>query len=200
MGKHLQSGWTFKIKIEIWISVFTGKVRNHGLHTFVHGTDWLGLWAPAFPDWGKPVPVTTTSSCPSDTEYPQVGLDVLWVHWTYTVLFLDFAVSQCWASVPLLRPCSRLPLSPLLWLPAHTPTHHEASDPENSNYFSALLWESFIQSACMGTPHLIVVDYFSNIFSQLDCEFVRKREYGLSLFTQHLIYSTDIYQISNRVW
>lgn len=164
----------------------------------MHGTDWLGLTAPAFPDWAacSSWPQPHVLQTLSIVRFAWICFDI---HWKYTVLLLDFAVSQCWASVPLLKPCSRLTLSPLLWLPAHTPTHREASDPENNNYFSALLWESFIQTACMGTPHLIVVDYYNNSFSQLDCEFVRKRECGLSLFTQHLTCSTDIYQISNRV-
>lgn len=192
MGKHLQSGWTFKIKIEIWISVFTWKVRNHGCIRLCMAPTGRGSQLLLF---------LTGQACSSRPQPPHVlqTLSIIrfvWIcfdiHLKYTVLFLDFAVSQCRASVPLLRPCSCLTLSPLLWLPAHTPTHHEASDPGNSNYSSSLLWESFIQTACMGTPHLIVVDYFNNIFSQLDCEFVRKRVWLVFIYSAPYVFNRHL--------
>lgn len=143
LDKRLNSRWTFKVKMEIWICFHLKKQ----VHKFLHSNNWPGLIASAFSWLTQPVPLCCSlllsirhGGRVSTAPYHQVCFALFFdIHsnprsiricshlpylpaTTDTVPFSDFAVHHCLISMPLLRPASCLMLSPLLWC-EHTPTH-----------------------------------------------------------------------------
>lgn len=201
-GKHLKSGWTFKVQMEIWICLHL-KNRKCWIHKFLQGNSWLGLRASAFLDRVSLLQFATTASCPSDTKAEcQLPLTIrfaLLLFWCSFDLqkhqrlqhliclpattYSDFTVSSCLTSMPSLRRGSRLTLSPLLWLAVSTHTRKGCLTTSGSqDYVSSTLQESFIQMACIVVLTTRRHSWLFKHFPRVDCEFVGKRDCGLSLF------------------
>ena len=102
-----------------------------------------------------------------------------------SVPFLDFAVYHCLNSMPLQRSGSGLMLLLLLCLLIHTHVKHlDYSRKQWLLLFTpvgVLIHKEFIVERVT----LYCSWLFKQCFSQLGCEFVRKKGYGLSLFIQH---------------